>query len=83
MLGTFVLSSDYYDSYFTKAQKIRRLIQNETNNMFKRYDLVISPTTPHTPFNIGEERTDPIICTLKIFLLFKQIYQAILQSKFQ
>jgi len=59
MLGTFVLSSDYYDSYFTKAQKIRRLIQNETNNMFKRHDLVISPTTPHTPFNIGEVRTDP------------------------
>ena len=59
MLGTFVLSSDYYDSYFTKAQKIRRLIQQETNSMFKKYDLVISPTTPHTPFNIGEARTDP------------------------
>ena len=59
MLGTFVLSSDYYDSYFTKAQKIRRLIQNETNKMFKKYDFVISPTTPHTPFNIGEVRTDP------------------------
>ena len=59
MLGTFVLTSDYYDSYFTKAQKIRRLIQNETNNMFKKYDFVISPTTPHPPFNIGEVRTDP------------------------
>ena len=59
MLGTFVLSSDYYDSYFTKAQKIRRLIQEETNKMFKKYDLIISPTTPHTPFNIGEVRTDP------------------------
>ena len=59
MLGTFVLTSDYYDSYFTKAQKIRRLIQKETNNMFKKYDFVISPTTPHPPFNIGEVRTDP------------------------
>jgi len=59
MLGTFVLSAGYYDSYFTKAQKIRRLIQDKTNEMFKNYDFVISPTTPHTPFDIGIKQTDP------------------------
>lgn len=59
MLGTFVLSSGFYDAYFTKAQKNRRLIQEETNKMFKKYDFVISPTTPHTAFDIGKKYTDP------------------------
>ena len=59
MLGTFVLSSEHYDAYFTKAQKIRRLIQQETKKMFQNYDFVISPTTPHTPFDIGQKRQDP------------------------
>ena len=59
MLGTFVLSSGYHDAYFTKAQKIRRLIQNATNKMFKEYDFIISPTTPHTAFDIGKKYTDP------------------------
>ena len=59
MLGTFVLSSGYHDAYFTKAQKIRRLIKENTNEMFQRYDFVISPTTPHTAFNIGQDHKDP------------------------
>ena len=65
MLGTFVLSAGYHDAYFTKAQKIRRLIQDKTNEMFKNYDFVISPTTPHTPFVIGKKQTDPTVMYLE------------------
>jgi len=65
MLGTFVLSAGYHDAYFTKAQKIRRLIQDKTNEMFNEYDFVISPTTPHTPFEIGTKNTDPTIMYLE------------------
>ena len=59
MLGTFVLSSGYCDAYFTKAQKIRRLIKEETEKIFHNYDFIISPTTPHTAFNIGKKYTNP------------------------
>ena len=65
MLGTFVLSSGHHDAYFTKAQKIRRLIQDNTREMFKDYDFVISPTTPHTPFLIGTKHNDPTIMYLE------------------
>ena len=65
MLGTFVLSAGYHDAYFTKAQKIRRLIQDKTNEMFRDYDFVISPTTPHTAFEIGKKNTDPTVMYLE------------------
>ena len=65
MLGTFVLSAGYHDAYFTKAQKIRRLIKDKTNEMFAEYDFVISPTTPHTPFEIGKKQTDPTVMYLE------------------
>ena len=65
MLGTFVLSAGYYDAYFTKAQKIRRLIKDKTNEMFEEYDFVVSPTTPHTPFEIGKKQTDPTVMYLE------------------
>lgn len=65
MLGTFVLSAGYYDAYFTKAQKIRRLIKDKTNKMFDEYDFVVSPTTPHTPFEIGKKQTDPTVMYLE------------------
>lgn len=65
MLGTFVLSAGYYDAYFTKAQKIRRLIKDKTNRMFDEYDFVVSPTTPHTPFEIGKKQTDPTVMYLE------------------
>ncbi len=55
MLGTFVLSADYYDAYYTKAQQVRRLIQNANNEIFKNYDFLVSPTTPTTAFKIGEK----------------------------
>lgn len=65
MLGTFVLSAGYHDAYFTKAQKIRRIIQDNTNQMFENYDFVISPTTPHTPFEIGKKHDDPTVMYLE------------------
>ena len=59
MLGNFVLSSGYYDAYFTKAQKVRRLIKTKTEEMLKNNDVLILPTAPSTAFNIGEIK-DPI-----------------------
>ena len=59
MLGTFVLSSEYQDAYYTKAQKIRSLIQKETNKIFEKFDFIITPSTPHTAFEIDSETDDP------------------------
>ena len=59
MLGNFVLSSGYYDAYFTKAQKVRRLIKTKTEEMLENNDVLILPTAPSTAFNIGEIK-DPI-----------------------
>ncbi len=60
MAGTFVLSSDYYDAYYTKAQRVRRIIQNETAKILDNYDLILLPTTPDSAFEIGERSEDPI-----------------------
>ena len=60
LLGTFVLSADYYDAYYTKAQKIRRLIKEETDKILKDNDFMIMPTTPTTAFKIGEHANDPV-----------------------
>lgn len=60
MLGTFVLSSGYYDAYYTKAQKVRRVVANKTAEIFQNYDFILSPTTPTTAFKIGEKSNDPI-----------------------
>lgn len=59
LLGTFVLSSGYYDAYYTKAQKVRGLLAAHTEKIFSEYDFVIVPTSPHTAFEIGKEVTDP------------------------
>jgi aspartyl-tRNA(Asn)/glutamyl-tRNA(Gln) amidotransferase subunit A len=60
MLGTFVLSADYYDAYYTKAQKVRRLIQEKTLSILADYDFIISPTTSSTAYPVGEKTQDPI-----------------------
>ncbi|MGB9665440.1 MAG: Asp-tRNA(Asn)/Glu-tRNA(Gln) amidotransferase subunit GatA [Ignavibacteria bacterium] len=60
MLGTFVLSAGYYEAYYRKAQKVRRLIQNDFLNAFQKVDLIISPTTPTTAFKLGEKVDDPL-----------------------
>jgi len=60
MLGTFVLSSGYYDAYYTKAQKIRRIVQSKTLDILKEYDFIVGPTTPSTAFKLGAKSSqDP------------------------
>lgn len=60
MLGTFVLSASYYDAYYTKAQKVRRLMKNQTDQLFEKYDFLLMPTTPTTAFPIGDKTEDPL-----------------------
>ena len=60
LLGTFVLSSGYYDAYYGKAQYTRKKIKEEFSSFFKNYDCIISPTTPGLPFKLGERSEDPL-----------------------
>ena len=60
LLGTFVLSSNYYDAYYSKAQKVRRLIRNEIKGIFEKYDFILMPTTPSTAFKLGEHSDNPV-----------------------
>jgi aspartyl-tRNA(Asn)/glutamyl-tRNA(Gln) amidotransferase subunit A len=60
MLGSFVLSSGYYDAYYNKALKARRLIKNSFDDAFKKYDMIISPVAPTTAYKIGENSSDPL-----------------------
>lgn len=60
MLGTYVLSAGYYDAYYKKAQKVRRLIKQDFENAFREVDIIITPTTPTTAFRIGEKINDPV-----------------------
>ena len=60
LLGTFVLSASYYDAYYTKAQKVRRLIREKTKEIFKEYDVLLMPTAPTTAFKIGEHTSNPV-----------------------
>jgi len=65
MLGTFVLSASYYDAYFTKAQKVRRLIKDFTEDLLNDFDYIIMPTTPSSAFKFGEHRDDPVAMYLE------------------
>ncbi len=74
MLGTFVLSSGYYDAYFSKAQQVRRLLTDKTDAIFIDYDAVIMPTSPTTAFSIGEKNSDPVAMYLAdIFTVFANL----------
>jgi len=64
MMGTYALSSGYYDQYYNKAQKVRILIQKEFDEIFKQVDCLISPTTPSTAFKLGEKFEDPLLMYL-------------------
>ena len=72
ILGTYVLSSGYYDAYYKKAQQVRTLIKNEFNKIFEKYDILITPTSPTVAFDIGEKSNNPMemymadICTVPI-----------------
>ena len=60
MLGTFVLSSGYYDAYYSKAQKVRRILRDRTQSIFENNDFILLPSTPGTAFKVGERSADPI-----------------------
>jgi aspartyl-tRNA(Asn)/glutamyl-tRNA(Gln) amidotransferase subunit A len=60
LLGTFVLSSNYYDAYYHKAQQVRRLIRDGMKKIFETYDFILMPTTPTTAFKIGEHSDNPV-----------------------
>ena len=72
ILGTYVLSSGYYDAYYKKAQKVRTIIKNEYDKLFEKYDLILTPTSPTTAFKIGEKSNNPLemymadICTVSV-----------------
>ncbi|MFA7228275.1 MAG: Asp-tRNA(Asn)/Glu-tRNA(Gln) amidotransferase subunit GatA [Melioribacteraceae bacterium] len=65
MLGTYVLSSGYYDAYYRKAQKVRRLLKQDFDNAFAIVDFILTPTTPTTAFKIGEKSSDPLAMYLE------------------
>ena len=72
ILGTYVLSSGYYDAYYKKAQKVRTYVKNEFNKAFNKYDVLLTPVSPNTAFKIGEKCNNPLemyladICTVSI-----------------
>jgi len=72
MLGTYALSSGYYDAYYLKAQKVRTLIRREFDAAFEKYDALVTPTSPTVPFKIGERADKPLqmylsdVCTLPV-----------------
>lgn len=72
ILGTYVLSSGYYDAYYKKAQQVRTLVMDEFNKAFKKYDLILTPTSPTVAFDIGGKVSDPLamyladICTVSV-----------------
>ena len=60
MIGTYVLSSGYYDAYYLKAQKVRKLIKNDFDEAYKKVDAILTPSTPSSAFKIGEKSNDPV-----------------------
>ncbi|MGH2367263.1 MAG: amidase, partial [Chloroflexota bacterium] len=72
MLGTYALSSGYYDAYYLKAQKVRTLIKQDFDRAFERFDVLATPTSPTTAFKLGEKTQDPLamylsdVCTLPV-----------------
>ena len=74
MLGTFVLSSGYHDAYFGRAQRVRQFIKQEVEKVFADFDFIITPTCPHTAFDLGVEYDDPTVMYLEdIFTVMANI----------
>ena len=65
MMGTYALSTGYYDAYYLKAQKIRRLIKNDFVSAFTEVDLILGPTTPNLPWQLGSKNNDPVAAYLE------------------
>ncbi|MFD3262012.1 Asp-tRNA(Asn)/Glu-tRNA(Gln) amidotransferase subunit GatA [Paenibacillus lentus] len=68
MLGTYALSSGYYDAYYLKAQKVRTLIKRDFDQTFEKYDVIVGPTTPTTAFSLGSQVDDPLTMYLNDIL---------------
>ncbi|GIP60300.1 Asp-tRNA(Asn)/Glu-tRNA(Gln) amidotransferase subunit GatA [Paenibacillus sp. FSL W8-0186] len=68
MLGTYALSSGYYDAYYLKAQKVRTLIKRDFDQTFEKYDVIVGPTTPTTAFQLGSQVDDPLTMYLNDIL---------------
>ena len=72
MIGTYALSSGYYDAYYKKAQQVRTMVMNDFSKAFEKYDVLVTPASPTTAFGIGEKSTDPMqmylsdICTVSV-----------------
>ena len=72
ILGTYVLSSGYYDAYYKKAQQVRTLVMNEFSKAFEKYDVILTPTSPTVAFDIGAKSNNPLemylsdICTVSV-----------------
>ena len=72
ILGTYVLSSGYYDAYYKKAQQVRTLVMNEFSKLFEKYDVLLTPTSPTVAFDIGSKSDNPLemyladICTVSV-----------------
>ena len=60
LIGTYVLSSGYYDAYYLKAQKVRQLIKNDFDNAFNNVDAILTPSTPSAAFKVGDKKDDPV-----------------------
>ena len=60
MIGTYVLSSGYYDAYYLKAQKVRQLIKKDFDEAYNKVDAILTPSTPSSAFKIGEKSNDPV-----------------------
>jgi aspartyl-tRNA(Asn)/glutamyl-tRNA(Gln) amidotransferase subunit A len=68
MIGTYALSAGYYDAYYGQAQKVRTLIKREHDEVFERFDLIVSPTSPTVAFRLGEKTADPLAMYLNDLL---------------
>ena len=72
ILGTYVLSSGYYDAYYKKAQQVRTLVKKEFDKLFEKYDVLLTPTSPNVAFEIGTKSNNPLemyladICTVSV-----------------
>jgi aspartyl-tRNA(Asn)/glutamyl-tRNA(Gln) amidotransferase subunit A len=74
MLGTFVLSTGYYDAYFTKAQQVRQQLKEQTNLIFKDYDFILAPNSPGIAYKLGEKNKDPLAMYMgDIFTVFANL----------
>ena len=77
IMGTYFLSSGQADDYYKKALKVRTIIKKDFDKAFKKYDIILSPTSPKLPFKIGENIDDPLKMYKSIYSLYQSIYLSI------